>query len=64
MFPYNGDMQKHELRFLIPKDLYKRYKIICTKMDLSLAKQGTEIIREFVEIQEENLKKIEGAKND
>lgn len=45
-------------RIRIPDELYKRYKIICTELDLSIPKQSAELIRQFVEIQEENKKRI------
>ncbi len=47
-------MKGHELRFRISKDLFKRYKIICAQLDLSIPKQGEELIKQFVDAQEEN----------
>lgn len=43
----------HEIRIRIPKELLKSYKVICVEKDLSLPKQTAELIRKFVEIQEE-----------
>lgn len=42
------------MRFKISDVLHKKYKVICVKKDLSVPKQTTELIRKFVEIQEEN----------
>ena len=55
-------MKYHEMRFEIPKDIFKRYKIICTKLDLSIPKQTAAIIENFVKVQEENNEKIEKSK--
>jgi len=51
-------MKQHEMRFRIPFVLYKRFKILCTKLDLSIPKQTAALINNFVEIQEENQKMI------
>jgi len=54
--------KEHLLRVRIPKDLYKRYKLLCVEGDLSVPKQTAEIIRHFVEIQESNIEKIKNVK--
>lgn len=41
-------------RIRIHPHLYKRYKILCAKNDLSIPKQTEALIRKFVEVQEEN----------
>jgi hypothetical protein len=51
-------MNDHEMRFRIPSSIYKRYKLICVQMDLSIPKQTSELIKKFVEIQEENCEKL------
>lgn len=51
-------MTQGNKRVRIPDDLYKRYKVICTELDLSIPKQSAELVRQFVEIQEENKKRI------
>lgn len=51
-------MKYHDMRFQIPEELYKRYKILCVQKDLSIPKQTRELIRKFVEIHEENEKRI------
>ena len=43
-----------EIRFFVNEDLYKEFKILCVKNDLSLPKQTHELIRKFVEIQNQN----------
>jgi hypothetical protein len=50
------------IRMRIPNILYKRYKVICAKLDLSMPKQNAELIRQFVEVQEKNAKIIENIK--
>lgn len=47
-----------EMRFLLEKKLTKRFRVICAQLELSVPKQMAELIRNFVEIQEENLKNI------
>lgn len=44
-------------RIRIPENLYHRYKVICAELDLSIPKQSAELVRQFVEIQEENKKR-------
>lgn len=51
-------MEEKSVRIRIHPHLYKRFKVICIKNDLSLPKQTSELIRKFVEIQEENEKRI------
>ena len=51
-------MEEKVIRMRIHPHLYKRYKVICAKRDLSLPKQTAELIRKFVEVQEENDKLI------
>lgn len=55
-------MKSYELRARIPSELYKRYKVLCVKMELSMPKQTAELINKFVEIQEENYEKIKNIK--
>jgi hypothetical protein len=47
-------MEYKELRVRIPMELYKRYKHVCVEKCLSMPKQSTFLIRNFVEIQESN----------
>lgn len=47
-------IKEQSVRIRIHPYLYKRFKIICAKNDLSITKQTAELIRKFVEIQEEN----------
>lgn len=47
-------MEMKDMRIRIPMNLYKKYKLICVEKDLSLAKQASALIKQFVEIQEEN----------
>lgn len=61
-FHYIDVMKEKELRFRIPAVLFKRYKLICTEMDLSIPKQSKEIIKNFVEVHENNLKLLKDIK--
>lgn len=54
-------MKEAFFRIRVPSDVLKRYKTLCIANDLSLPKQTTELIRHFVEIQEENLAKINAS---
>lgn len=47
-------MKYHDMRIRIPHSLYKNFKVVCTQKDLSIPKQTTELIKKFVEIQEED----------
>jgi hypothetical protein len=55
-------MKQKEMRFLIPDNLYKRYKILCVEMDLSIPKQTAQLIENFVEVQEEHVKLMKQLK--
>jgi hypothetical protein len=48
--------------YRIENSIYKRYKMICIEMELSITKQTADIIRQFVEIQEENIRLMKEAK--
>ncbi len=51
-------MQETELRVRISKNLMDRFRIIVLKNKLSSPKQVMELIRKFVEIHEENERKL------
>lgn len=51
-------MKERVIRMRVHEHLYKRFKIICAEKDLSMPKQNAELIRKFVEIQEENSNRI------
>lgn len=50
------------VRMIIPDDLLKKYKVLCVQQDLSLPKQTIELIKKFVEIQENNNEKLRSIK--
>jgi hypothetical protein len=52
-------MREDWIRIRIDHELFQRYKIVCIKNDLSIPKQTHEIIKNFVDIQESNLEKLE-----
>lgn len=47
-------MKEVIVRIRIHPHLFKRFKIVCVKNDLSIPKQTAELLRKFVEVQEEN----------
>jgi antitoxin component of RelBE/YafQ-DinJ toxin-antitoxin module len=49
-------MTEKLLKMRIHEHLHRRYKTICASMGLSMSKQNTELIRKFVEVQEENIR--------
>lgn len=51
-------MKEKVIRMRVHEHLYKRFKVICAEKDLSMPKQTAELVRKFVEIQEENSKRI------
>jgi hypothetical protein len=56
-------MDKKIIRMAIHPHLYKRFKVICAEKDLSMPKQNAELIRKFVEIQEDNNRKLPRGNN-
>jgi hypothetical protein len=42
------------VRVRIPKEVFKRFKVHCIEMNVSIPKQMTELVRKFVEIQDQN----------
>lgn len=56
-------MTQHELRFRIPHELYKKYKVVCTEMDISIPRQCAKLIEQFVIVQEENIRLKKSLKN-
>jgi hypothetical protein len=46
-------MKFKQLRVNIPADIYKKYRLICLEKDLSMPKQTTQLLKSFVEAQEE-----------
>ena len=55
-------MEEIDLRIRIPASLHKKFKIICIRKDLSVPKQLGELVRKFVEIQEENEVRLNNIK--
>ena len=51
-------MEYKFIRVRVSEELYTRYKIICAKKNLSIPKQFSELVRCFVEIQEENERRL------
>lgn len=54
-------MKERVVRIRVHEHLFKRYKLICVEKDLSLPKQTAELIRKFVDVQEENDRLMKGA---
>lgn len=52
-------MKYKELRVRISDKIMERYVAICDKHNLSMPKQTSAMIKQFVEIQEDNDKKID-----
>jgi len=50
------------MRARIPIGLFKRFKVICAELDLSIPKQIAAVIQSFVETHEENIERIKQAK--
>ena len=48
-------MEEKIIRMRVHPVLFKKYKIICAHYDLSMPKQTSALIREFVKVQEANL---------
>jgi len=58
------NMSEKIIRMRIPDLLYKKFKIICAERDLSMPKQTAQLIRKFVEIDEENKRLMKHLKKD
>jgi len=52
----------HEMRILIPKLVYRKFKSICAEHDLSIPKMTAQLIRNFIEIDESNKKMMRHLK--
>lgn len=51
-----------EMRFTIPAELHKRYKLLCVEMDLSIPKQTIQLIENFIQVQKDNLRLMKQLK--
>lgn len=48
-------MTEKIIRMRVPENVYKKFKILCAELDLSLPKQNLMLIENFLQIQEDNL---------
>ena len=55
-------MKQKVYRVYLPEDLFIKYKVLCVENKLSMPKQTQALIRNFMDIQEENKKRMQGAK--
>lgn len=46
------------VRVRLPKEVFKQFKVHCIEMNVSIPKQMTELVRKFVEIQDQNKRLI------
>jgi len=53
----NGGFMTH-IRVRMPDDIWIKFQVLCIEQKISVPKQVTELIRKFVEIQEQNKKLI------
>ncbi len=56
-------MKERVVRIRIPEVLYKKYKLLCVEKDLSIPKQTAQLLRNFLEIQENNENLMKHIKN-
>jgi len=56
--------KEKEMRVRIDYGIFRRYKVLCAEMDLSLPKQTQALIEHFVKVQSENLEKIREAQKE
>ena len=47
-------MTERIVRIRIQDTVFKKYKMLCVEKDLSIPKQTTQLIKKFIEIDEEN----------
>ena len=47
-------MAETYVRVRVPKEVYKKFKMHCIDMNVSVPKQMTEFVRKFVEVQDQN----------
>ncbi len=52
------------IRFRIDENLLRRFRSLCVYMDISAPKQTEAIIKEFVEVHEENIMITKQAENE
>ena len=48
-------MSEKIVRIRIEENLFRKYKVLCVEMDLSIPRQTEELIKKFIDIQMENL---------
>jgi len=51
-------MKEKVVRIRISEDTFKKYKLLCVEMDLSIPKQTEQLINNFITVQSDNLNKI------
>jgi len=47
-------MKEKFFRIRVPEDIHKKFRMHCIKQSVSVPKQATELLRKYVEIQEQN----------
>ena len=53
-------MSEKVVRIRIDETTFKKYKVLCAELDLSIPKQTEKLIESFVKIQEKNFKLMKG----
>jgi predicted transcriptional regulator YheO len=54
---YMEEKQKIKtIRMTMPNHLYKRFKMLCVRFDLSMTKQTAELVRKFVETHDQEIR--------
>lgn len=55
-------MKEKIVRIRIDENIYKDYKFLCVDLDLSIPKQTEMLIKQFLQVQRDNLKIIKTMK--
>jgi len=55
-------MSEKIIRIRMDDEVFKRFKVLCAEMDLSIPQQTKKLIEQFIKVQSENLNRLRQLK--
>jgi len=55
-------MSEKIIRISMDDEVFKRFKVLCAEMDLSIPQQTKKLIEQFIKVQSENLNRLRQLK--
>ena len=55
-------MTEKIIRIRMDDEVFKRFKVLCAEMDLSIPQQTKKLIEQFIKVQSENLNRLRQLK--